>query len=382
MGGAAVTNPRRVLHVIGAMDRGGAETLIMNLYRNIDRSLIQFDFLVHEHRACDYDSEIEDLGGKIYRLNRFNGLNLISYANSCRTFFNEHHDYLAVHVHIGSCAAIVLRESKRVGLFGIAHSHATDSPEFSIRDLFYKLVSYPVRYLADWFLACSRQAGIDRFGSRIADGSHFSVLNNGIDTQKYMFDVNVRELVRQELGVDEDTAVLCHVGRFAPEKNHGFLIDFFYEWLEKHPRSILILAGRGPLEKDVREQVASYGIQNKVRFLGVRSDIPQILMAADLLVFPSVYEGLGIAVIEAQATGLPCLVSDALPGIAFVLPSTIACSLDDSCNDWVAAGSGLLKSVVVPNRSDCARSIRESGFDINDSVRQLVELYFSHAVQV
>ena len=372
--------PQRVLHVIGAMDRGGAETLIMNLYRTIDRSKIQFDFLVHERRKCDYDSEIEALGGKIYRIKRFTGLNLISYANACHNFFSRHHDFLAVHVHIGSCAAIVLRESKRIGIFGIAHSHATNSPEFSLCNLGYKLISLPVRYLADWFLACSRQAGIDRFGIRVVEGCHFSVLKNGINVKNYLFDAKARQMIRREIGAGPGMTVLCHVGRFAPEKNHSFLIDFFHEWLKERPHSILVLAGRGPLENDVREQAASYGILDKVRFLGVRSDIPQVLMAADLFIFPSIYEGLGIAAVEAQAAGLPCLLSDALPSIAAVLPSTTILSLEKGAATWVAEGLNLLNSSAISDRFDGFRLVRERGFDIDESARQLIDLYLSHGI--
>ncbi len=359
------------------MDRGGAETLIMNVYRAIDRSRTQFDFLVHEQRECDYDSEIESYGGKIYRIQRFLGPNLVSYVRKCRKFFEAHHNYCAVHVHIGSCAPIVITQAHRYGLFVIAHSHRTDAP-LSFSSCLYKLATFPIRFLADYFLACSEQAGVDGFGKRVAGSDSFRVFRNGIDTDQYLFNLELRNELRAELGVDDSTIVLCHIGRFATEKNHKFLIDIFSNWLQVAPQSVLVLVGRGPLELDTRQKVESLGIGDKVHFLGIRSDVPSILMAADLFLFPSIYEGFGIAAVEAQATGLPCVISDTVPEIASLLPTTIQMSIDESPCVWSKAGIKLLNMRQCYDRRNCSRRVRELGFDINDIAQELISLYVTH----
>ncbi len=359
------------------MDRGGAEAFIMNVYRVIDRSQIQFDFLVHEQRECDYDTEIENLGGRIFHIQRLLGPNYLSYTRECRSFFAAHHNYCAVHVHIGSCAHIVINEAHRYGLFSIAHSHSTDA-SVSLTDALFKIATFSTRFLADYFLACSEQAGVARFGKSVVSSDRFRVLNNGIDTERYRFNLTSRKATRDELGIDDSTIVLCHVGRFAKEKNHRYLIDVFNKWIQTMPKSILVLVGRGPLEMDIRQKVESLGLGDKVYFLGVRSDVPGILMAADLFLFPSIFEGIPIALIEAQATGLPCIISDAISGNARLLPSTICLPIGLDPNKWSELGTQLLTSQQSNNRQDCSSSVRECGFDIRDTALELIRLYSTH----
>ena len=190
----------RVLHVIGAMDRGGAETTVMNLYRAVDRDVVQFDFLVHEERTCDFDEEISDLGGRLYRVPRFNGANLFHYARLCRKVFEEHPEHRIVHGHIGSSAAVYLSEAKRAGRFAIAHSHAQFFlPGFA--GLAFRAVSWPTRFVADYFFACSPEAGKDRFGQRVVEGDRFSVLNGGIDLGRYACSASERQRAKRASGV-------------------------------------------------------------------------------------------------------------------------------------------------------------------------------------
>ena len=170
----------RVLQVIGVMDRGGAETMIINLYRAMDRSDLQFDFLVHEQREGDYDAEIRRLGGRLYRLPRFTGINERAYRRQCRLLFAQHPEWAVVHGHIGSSAPIYLSEAKRAGCFAIAHSHAQNY-QTGLAGLAFNMVSHPVRRVADYFMACSREAGLDRFGRNLVDSDRFSIVTNGID---------------------------------------------------------------------------------------------------------------------------------------------------------------------------------------------------------
>lgn len=368
--------PCRVLHVIGAMDRGGAETLIMNVYRNIDRSILQFDFLVHEARECDFDPEIRALGGSIFSIDRLNGINTVSYIKQCRDFFRTHHNYCAVHVHIGSSACFVIKEAKKYGLFCIAHSHNTN-PSLSLPEIGFRLFSYPTRYIADYYLACSREAGVDRFGRAVVTSDRFSVLNNGIDVKHYKFSSKTRSSMRRNLGIAPEQKAICHIGRFSDEKNHEFLLKAFAKCDCGEFDGRLFLIGRGPLRNDMEQLAAELNIHDKVVFLGVRSDIPDLLMAMDLFVFPSKWEGLGIAAIEAQASGLPCILSPALPDMAVCSPYAYKMDGLNSTTTW--AGRMVDEPIRTDmDRIDGANYVRESGFDIKCTVDSLISLYLDH----
>lgn len=366
----------RVLHVIGAMDRGGAETMIMNFYRAIDRTKVQFDFLVHEERECDYDAEIEELGGRIYRLPRYTGINYFAYRKGCREFFAEHDEHPIVHGHIGSCAAIYLAEAKRAGRYAIAHSHAQNY-EAGLSGVLFKIVTHPTRNVADYFLGCSYEAGVDRFGSVVAGGDRFTVLKNGIDLSLYAFDRDVRRAVRGELGIADDVPVFGHVGRLTEVKNHAFLLESFALVKESFPAAMLLLMGRGELEEVIREDAASRGLGESVRFLGVREDVPRLLMALDAFVFPSRKEGLAIAVVEAQASGLPSVVSKGVPGEAIVSDLVSHIDLAEGAQRWAdemvrqyARGKDI-------DRARAVEAVRASGFDIAAGARWLQEFYLS-----
>lgn len=368
--------PRRVLHVIGAMDRGGAETLIMNVYRNIDRSILQFDFLVHETRECDFDSEIRALGGSIFSIDRLNGINIVSYIKQCRVFFRTHHNYCAVHVHIGSSACFVIKEAKKFGLFCIAHSHNTN-PSLSFLEIGFRLFSYPTRYIADYYLACSREAGVDRFGNSVVTSNRFSVLNNGIDVKRYKFSSKSRFSMRRDLGIAPEQKAICHIGRFSDEKNHEFLLKAFAKCGGGEFDGRLFLIGRGPLRNNMEQLAAELNIRDKVVFLGVRSDIPDLLMAMDLFVFPSKWEGLGIAAIEAQASGLPCILSPALPDMAICSPYAYKM---DSLNSTAAWAERMVDEPIRADsdRIDGVNYVGESGFDITCAAGFLTALYLDH----
>lgn len=220
----------RVLHVIGKMDRAGAETMLMNIYRKIDRRKIQFDFLVFTSERADYDDEIEKLGGNIYRLTTFRGYNYLDLRPKINKFFAEH-KYQIVHGHMGSLAPLYLSAAKRYGAYTIAHSHATNSNIFFERVLF-DFFSHRVRNIADFFMACSKQAGIDRFGVAIVESDRFKIINNGIDTVQYRYSIQRAEKLKKEFHL-EDKIIYGHIGRFVPSKNHQFLIKVFYEVVKK-----------------------------------------------------------------------------------------------------------------------------------------------------
>ncbi|TNU89972.1 glycosyltransferase family 1 protein [Eggerthella lenta] len=353
----------RILHVIGAMDRGGAETMIMNLYRSIDRSRVQFDFLVHEQRVCDYDEEIQDLGGAVYRaLPRFTLLNYPTYRRRCHAFFSGHPEHAIVHGHIASSAAVYLREAKRQGRVTIAHSHAQNYP-VSVPELGFRALAYPVRFIADQFLACSIEAGRDRFGKAVVEGDRFHVVKNAIDVDRYANDPVSHERAKRALGY-EGAPLIGHVGRFDPIKNHPYLIEVFSEVKRRIPDAKLLLVGRGPSEEEVRQAVREARLEDDVVFFGVTDQVADVLKALDVFVFPSFSEGLSMAAVEAQAAGVPCVLSTGVPELAVIAPQhVVRLPLDAGSGVWADAVEQAICDGA--GRSEGAVAARSNGYDIS-----------------
>lgn len=363
----------RILHVIGAMGSGGAEALLMNIYRQIDRTKIQFDFVVHTNKEAFYDNEIISLGGKIYRAPRFNVVNFIQYRKFWNAFFQEHPEYPIVHGHINSSAAIYLQCAKKHGRVAVVHSHATKNQEKSLRAFVFLVASYPIRYIADFFFGCSKQAGIDRFGKKVAESDRFRVLNNGIDTSRYVFDLAKRNTIRSQYGIPEGCLTVGHVGRFTFAKNHKFLIDVFAQIHEKEPNSVLMMIGVGELEEEIRQQIRNLKIEKSVIFVGQTNAVCDYLQAMDVFVFPSVFEGLGIALVEAEAAGLPCVVSENIQKEADIGCGLVKIvSLNAGVDQWV--------KTVLENRNitreDCSSFVKDSGFDISGTSDFIQHFYF------
>lgn len=370
-------NPIRILHVIGAMNRAGAETMLMNLYRACDTDKVQFDFLVND--TGDYDDEIARRGGRIYRIPRFRIANYASYRKACAAFFDAHGEFAVVHGHIGLPAAIYLEQAQRRGVYAVAHSHAQNYP-LSPAEAMFRLCSLPVRRHADFFMACSRQAGIDRFGARVCnDEKRFSVLNNGIDLARYRFDVQKRRDARAELGLSDETPVFGHVGRFDPVKNHRFLLDVFASIAERDPRAKLVLVGRPDENGAVMAHARSLGIEKNVMALGLRNDIERLLCAFDAFLFTSFKEGLGMAVVEAQAAGLPCLVSTGVPELTCASSLVDFLDLEQGAQVWADKALDMLDRHRAFDRTSTIESVRAAGFDINASAAWLQEFYLDHA---
>lgn len=366
----------RVLQVIGAMDRGGAETLIMNLYRRINRDVIQFDFLVNESNPCDYDEEIVGLGGKIHVIPRYKIANFFSYRKACGFFFKSHR-YPVVHGHIGLPAPIYLTEAQNTGAFLIAHSHAQKSP-LTPPELAFRLSTFPTRYCADYYLGCSEKAGLDLFGARIVNSNRFHVLMNGIDTSAAQFSETSRLSVRRELGIDSRAAVYGHIGRLTHIKNQTFLLQVFEAIAIRQPTAHLILAGRGEDEQLLKNKARELRIEEKVHFLGVRTDVPAVLSAIDVFIFPSFKEGLANAAIEAQASGASCILSTGVPELARIANDTQFEPLDSGVNKWADLA---LRQYMVPrlNRKAATENARKAGFDIAESAAWISEFYLRHA---
>lgn len=360
--------PIRVLNMFTIMDRGGAETMVMNYYRHIDRTKAQFDFLVHREQRGAYDDEIERMGGRIYRMCPVYPQNFSRYKRDLRTFFRAHPEYKIIHSHMSELGYFAFREAERQGVpVRICHAHNAPhgfDAKMIIRTYFKKRM---MPYLTHLFM-CGEESGKWLYGDK--NKSRFIMLNNAIDAAVYSFDASKREEMRRQLDLTGEL-VVGHVGRFNPQKNHPFLLDIFAALLKKEPDAVLLLVGGGADMPKIQAKAQELGIAECVRFLGVRSDVADLMQAMDVFVFPSLYEGLGIALVEAQAAGLPCVVSDTIPHEAYLTDLVDPEKLSAPEEKWAEK---ILSMRAVP-RTDRHEEIAAHGFDITTEAVKLQEFY-------
>lgn len=367
-----MSKPIRVLQVYAQMNRGGAETMIMNLYRNIDRSKIQFDFIVHTEDKCDYDEEIRCLGGTIHRIPRYTGRNHFQYNKAWFDFFRFHPEYKIIHGHVRSTASIYLKIAKKQGLTTIAHSHSTSSGS-GLSALTKNILQYPIRYTAEYLIACSKYAGEWLYGKGACKSDRFFIFKNAIETKKFLFNKETRIKKAEELNI-KNKFVVGHIGRFNTPKNHSFLIDIFKSVHEKNKNSLLLLVGDGDLRTEIEKKVNSLGLNNSVVFTGVRSDISDLLQVMDVLVFPSLYEGLPVTLIEAQASGLPCIISDNISEEVKITELVRFISINKSASIWA---NEVVKYSNKPERRNTYQDIVKEGYDIEMVVREYQQFYIT-----
>lgn len=363
--------PIRVLQVFASLDRGGAETMIMNIYRNINRNRVQFDFVANE-KECEYsyEKEIRELGGRIFYVPEFNIVNYMIYKRTWKNLLSEHPEWKIVHGHHTSPAFVYLKEAKAQNRITIAHSHIAGG-ESSFKSYMKVILRYPIRYIADYLFACSKSAAKWMFGKYYTSAY---IINNAIDAQKFSFRENIREVKRKELGI-ENKFVIGHIGRFQTQKNHKFLIDVFKIIHSRNNNAVLLLVGDGELRQTIIEKVENLGLSDNVIFTGVRSDIPELLQAMDVFVFPSLYEGLGIAVIEAQAAGLHCIVADTIPKEAYITDLIESIPLTEKEDIWAER---ILKYNNGYNRQNTYEEVKSKGYDIYETTRWLEEFYLKN----
>ncbi|UOO37045.1 glycosyltransferase family 1 protein [Oscillospiraceae bacterium CM] len=360
----------RILHVLGSLDRGGAETMVMNLYRRLDRDRFQFDFVVCADQKGDYADEIKSLGGRVFLLPRFCVKNIFTYFRAWHQFFTAHPEYSLIHGHQRSVAAFYLATARQYGLITVAHSHSTSSGR-GVSALVKSLLQRPIRKRADYLFACSEKAGVWLFGDKAVRKDNFFILPNAVDTQEFAYDADLRRRARSALGM-EDALVVGHVGSFIPVKNHAFLIDTFEAVHRQNSRAKLLLVGGGPLEAAVKKRAADKGLSGHIIFTGVRHDLPALYMAMDVFVLPSLWEGVPLTAIEAQCAGLQCVLSDTIAEDAAVTSHCSFVPLSRGADVWAAkilAGAS--------ERQDLSEAVRASGYDIADTVRWLEKFYLS-----
>lgn len=326
--------PTRILHVLGYFDYGGAEALVMNIFRQLDQSKITFDFVVHGDEVGALEKKAVALGSKVYRVPQYTGKNHISYRRAWKQIFEDHPEYTVIHGHVRSTANIYLKIAKKYGLETIAHSHSVSSGT-GLSAIVKNVMQRGIRNTADYFLACSVEAGEWLFGEKVISQPNFNVMKNAIHAEKYLFNREIRDKFRKRLGL-EDQLVIGHVGRFHEAKNHVRLINIFNQFQKEQPNSVLLLIGDGETQKVIKQEISTLELGDKVRLLGSRNDTDQLLQAMDIFLFPSLYEGLGISVVEAQASGLPSVVSTAIPEEAIYTDLVHPVSLEENDEAWVS----------------------------------------------
>ena len=367
----------RVLQSVSNMARAGIETMLMNYYREIDRSKLQFDFLANKPIPGEYDEEIRSMGGRVFVSPGLNPLHFPEYKRFVAGLLHENPEIRIVHAHNEAMGYYALKSAKDAGIkVRIAHAHNTQI----IKDYKYPLKMVCKQLLpgaATDYWSCGRDAGIYYYGEKRWKESGF-ILHNAIDTTRFTFRQEARDNQRKLHNL-EDCFVIGHVGRFNVQKNHTRLLDIFAEVLKTVPEARLALIGTGELEESVKEKAKALGIQDKVLFLGQMGDVSEWYMAMDCFVLPSLFEGLPVVGIEAQATGLPCVFSNKVTDEVLLSPGARRVALDADNAEW--AKTIISTRLSATDRTLGAETIRRAGYDIHTEARKLQERYLQMAAR-
>lgn len=304
--------PIRILHVLNSLNRGGAESMLMNYYRKIDRNNYQFDFVVHSLNPGAFANEVQELGGRIFYVPKFKGYNLFSCLMAWNKIFKDHPEDQIIQGHMPSTVGLYLGWAHLHGRYTIAHAHNIDkfTEELLLKQCIRKVIYKLTRHVADYFFGCARLAGEYRYGEKICNSDRFSVWYNAIDYKKFKYQDIWRNEIRRKWGIPLDAKVIGHVGRFSYQKNHDALLEIFDKYQQIDSNTYLLLVGMGERLDEIKSKVQKYDWKDRVRFSGPVCDVQKYLSAMDVFVFPSFYEGLPVTCIEAQVSGLPLVISD------------------------------------------------------------------------
>lgn len=363
--------PIRILQIVGGMNMGGIENFLMNIYRNIDRERIQFDFFIHNDEDAIFEKEIKELGGRVYKIPHITKSGHFQYIRNLKKFFKEHSEYEIIHSHYNEMSGFILKEAKKNGKFiTIAHSHSSYPKYKSLLEKIYK--SYSISLInknSDKKFACSKIAGKWLFGEK----EKFKIIFNGIDSKKYVYDDNIRKNKRLILGVNETEKVIGHVGRLNFAKNHKFLLEVFKELcLQNKYKYKLLLVGNGELESEIRLKIKELKLESRVKLLGVRKDVNELMQAFDLLLFPSIFEGLPVTLVESQGASLKAIVSDVVTKDIDLNCNLIKfLSLDKTPQEWAE----IIENEIDYPRGDMSQYIMDAGYDIVKNAQILEDEY-------
>lgn len=372
-----MTEPIRILHVFGNVELGGAESRIMDLYRQIDRSKVQFDFLVHSDAEGYFEKEIKQLGGRIFRVPRFRIYNYFAYRKALQVFFTKNHTFKAVQGHITSTAAIYLPIAKSAGIpVTIAHARSAGVDK-GLKGRMTRWMRRNLSKKTDYMFTCSRLAGISVFGKKAVEEEKTRFIPNAINCAAFAYNEEKRQAMRERLGLTEKY-VIGHVGRFHYAKNHEYLLGVFEKLVKREEAEKssgrnyeLILLGEGSGMEAARQLAKSLGIENRVQFLGNQSNIADYYQAMDYFVYPSRFEGLPGTIIEAQTSGLKCLMSDTICDEVKVTPLVETMSIEAEPELWAQQ----IEENADYKRRSHVPEMQQAGFDVGAQAEEMTEFY-------
>ena len=359
-------NKIKVAQVIKKMDIGGIETFLMNVCRNIDYDKFQIDFIFFDKKPGLYDPEIIKLGCNIHHVCKKGGV--ISHMLSLKSIFRQGR-YDVVHAHSSFYNGIILLAAKLAKVkLKVSHAHGTgdNKKQTVLRKIYAFFSRLCIRKCANIFCACSKEAGNFLYGKDI---KNLNVIENGIDINKFKYDQCKRKELREKLCVNDDKIIIGHVGRFSKEKNHKFILEIFSKLNKINPNTELWLIGEGTLYNSIEEEIRKNNMDSKVKLFGNTSEVELYLSAMDVFIFPSIHEGLGISLIEAQCSGVKCVVSDAIPELAIINSNVIKLCLSGSEDRWI---SELLDK---GKRIEHIDYEKFKYFDIKNSIKKIEEIY-------
>lgn len=364
---------KRLLCIVGKMDVGGAETFLMKIYRNVDRKNYQMDFAVSEKGY--YDDEIKIMGGKVYYIHPKtvsvfkNFIDIVSLVKK-----NKYKYVMRISQHSLSGLELIAAKigGAKIRVFRSSNSNTTSTSK--LNQILHKGCIFMPRYFANIKIAPSTEAAEFMFGKKYVKDKKVILLHNALDLNIYKFNSKLREKIRNEFYI-KNNLVIGHIGRFNKQKNHKFLIDVFAEILKRKPDSILMLIGKGEMKEKIEEQIIKLGIDKSVIFTGVRDDVPELLCAMDIFIFPSLYEGMPNTVIEAQATGLPCVIADTITREAGITDLVHYKSLQYSPREWSEDVLSYCNRDN-KNRELYSEQLKAAGYDINDCAKKFIEIIF------
>ena len=363
--------PVHVLCVMSTLDRGGAESMVMTLFRHMDHDKVTFDFVKHTNQVGDFEDEIKELGGSIYTAPRYRINNHFSYIKWWKNFLNIHPEYVLIHGHFFSISAVYFMVAQSKDRITIAHSHSTETiNNRKEKPLLHWVVNQYIKRIekyTDYALACSYEAGNWLFKNK-----PFQVLNNAIDVEKFRFNEDIRNIVRNDLGFTNEL-VLGTVANLSDVKNPMGLIDIFVAVKKKNLNAKLLWIGEGNERGSIEKRIHQDGLEKDVILLGRREDVPSLLQGFDAFLLPSFSEGLPVSLIEAQGAGLQCFISDRvtkevdITGLCTFLPIN---KPDNWAEQWADAIVGNLTQ-----RIDMSAQIAEKGYDIHFTAEWLEDFY-------
>ncbi len=369
---------KRILHIVSSMERGGAETLIMNIYRNLDRSKVQFDFISHSNKQGDFEQEIMGLGGRIFKIPSLGQLGPFAYIKELVKIMSAN-SFIAVHSHTDFQGGFPALAAKICGIKKrICHSHSTNWHKGNryLEKVMLKILQSIIKFSATDYCSCSEEAAEFLFGENMLNDGKVSILKNGIDiTQFSSLKTNFKKSVFDELRLPGNARVLGHVGRFSDSKNHIFILKILKKLVEEDNCFVALLIGEGPLKESIEKEAQRLGILKNIRLLGVREDIPRLMKAFDVFLFPSQFEGFGIVALEAQCAGTPCVISNTVPKTTDMgLGLTSYVSLDKGLDIWCSEVKEALNKERPDNRL-INEEISKRGYNIQNNVNDWIDLY-------